>query len=208
MNKHLIPLVLLLCLLSSCSHFSLYQDAKTIGKGNASIGSTLSLNGVSDAEEVADEILPNVSIFGSYGITNKLEAQLKIGLGNIVIIPKFQILGNEESKFFVALNPAINLENDLRTNNDTTNPRVDYSGILSYHPTKEFSIFIEPQYIAEYRRENEANEFLRGGNFGIFIRTDSPFDLSFGGSLFQEQVSGKFIYQFGVGFRYIRPFRK
>ncbi len=205
MKKQLYLLVLFLCLLSSCSHLSLYQDAKTIGKGNFTAGGTLLLQGKSDSEEVVDDIYPDPSIFTAYGLTNNFDIQFKLGLVNLALIPKFQILGNQDSKFALALNPAIGIGHDLRFDGDGSTTQVNYSTILSYHPTKVFSIFVEPQYITAYM---ETNEFLRGGNFGIFIRTDSPIDLSFGGSLFQEQLSGKFIYQFGVGFRCMRPFRK
>jgi len=101
--------VLILC--SSCAQLSLFQDAKTLGKGNGALGGHLSGYGLIENNGNDNFILPSLVVHGTYGVTDKLDLQGSVALsGSLAISPKFQIIGSSESKWAFALNPGIELQ--------------------------------------------------------------------------------------------------
>lgn len=67
MKTILFPLLLITILCSSCIQLTMLQDAKTEGKGNASVGGIVGAIGVTEVDQGDNMIvLPQLMAYGSY----------------------------------------------------------------------------------------------------------------------------------------------
>lgn len=201
MGKKLLLLVVL-ALCSSCAQLSLFQDAKTLGKGNKSIGGHISGYGIVDIDGNDDIILPSIVANGSYGVTDRLDLQFSVSLaGSFLFSPKLQLLGNRNSKWAFALNPGIATHVGSFEEEELGILRTHYSAIGSYHPSDKVSIFFEPRYINQYRRD-QSNDHFYGSTLGLCYKTSKVLDLTAGASFFDVKNSSELLIQLGVGVNY------
>jgi len=203
MNKKLL-LPLIIISLSSCAQLSLFQDAKTIGKGKVSIGGYGSLYaGLDDNFDISPAIIPVVAGHASYGLTNKVDLQMSLSsLTSVLFSSKIQLHGNKESKGAIALNPSIEFLafDEAETSGDYL-LNLHYASIFSVHPKEDRSYFFEPKYVRRYRGLLE-NEDLYGITIGTIFKNRKNFDLAFGASIFNQNTNNTLILQFGFGMTY------
>lgn len=203
MKLKILILTIACIILHSCTQTSLLQDARTEGKGNGSMAAVLSAYGTTEASDVA-AVIPFLYVQGSYGLAEKIDLQLSLSSGgNVLISPKFQIIGNQTSKFALSLNPGF----EYQAGSDDGNIifRTQYGFISSFHPTEKLSIFLEPKMISQYSGEERFN--FPGASLGLKFPLGDRFDLSIGGGLFQvrnidDGINNAILYNFGLGARY------
>lgn len=201
MNCRILLAIALICC-SSCAQLSLFQDAKTLGTGKLSLGGIISGYGINDRDGNDDIVLPYLAGQGIYGVSEKVDLQLSVSLaGGILLAPKFQILGNQESKWALALNPGAELNLSSFESEGIGIFRSHYSGIASYHPSNKLSIFFEPRYITQYRTD-QINDAFYGASSGIILKASSSIDLSFGGSFYEVKHTSEQLYQLGMGINF------
>ncbi len=199
--RRLLFLAILLC--SSCSQLTLFQDAKTLGKGNASIGAYGSIYTAGADSFDSTYPIPTVAVHGSYGVAKKLDLQLSISsLTSIMFSPKLQLYGDKESRTAFAFNPAFEL---LATDEGEANGsllfNVHYSSIYSVQLRETSAFFFEPKYVRRYR-DIETNEDLYGLTVGGVFSNKKQLNLGLGLSFFRQNHIDAFIIQAGFGITY------
>ncbi len=194
---------ILVLTLSSCAQLSLFQDAKTAGKGNITVGGHLSGYGVTGEENGSFDqiILPSIVVHGGYGVTERLDLQLSASMaGSLLFAPKYQILGNRTSKWAMAVNPGGEVHFGDFDDRNIGVFRMHLSSIGSYHPSDKMSIFVEPRYIVQYQNRRDVDIFY-GTNAGIQLKISEMADFSIGSSLFRVNDSNQLLFQLGLGLR-------
>ena len=190
-------------MLTSCTQTSLLQDARTEGKGKGSMAAVLSAYGTTEESDIT-AVVPFLCVQGSYGLAEKVDLQLSFSSGgNVLISPKVQVIGNQNSKFALSLNPGF--EYQVGSDDGNTIFRTQYGFISSFHPTEKLAIFLEPKLISQYSGDDRFN--FPGATLGVKFPLGDRFDLSIGGGLFQvrnidDGINDAVLYNFGIGGRY------
>jgi len=183
---------------SSCVQLSMFQDAKTVGKGNITVGGSFSAYIAPEFDEGNGIVIPFAEGNLSYGLTEKLDIQVGLSQSaSLLLSPKYQILGDNKSKFAVALNPGIELLNTF-DREFVLLPNLSF--ISSIHFNDRLSIFIEPKYIIEL--DELENTILYGYSVGLKYSVLNKIDLSLGFSHFQIVDDADKLYKPGLGIRY------
>ena len=201
----LLTYFVLLCLFNSCAQLSLFQDARTVGKNQGNIGVNLSAYGTNDNSEETFGVAaaPSVQVYGSYGITEKVDIQLSLSSqGNALIAPKFQFLGDDQSRFAAAINPGVEFQIDAE---GSFILRSHLGLITSMHPSENLSIFLEPKWITQFVEDD--NFQFPGATLGAKFALGDRAALSVGASLFgitgnEDVDANSFLYQAGLGYTF------
>lgn len=196
----------LLFLINSCAQLSLFQDARTVGKDQGNIGVNLSAYGTNDSsdETLGVAAAPFVQVYGSYGITEKLDIQLSLSSqGNALLAPKFQFAGDQQSRFAAAINPGIEFQSG--GDNGSFILRSHLGLIASLHPSDNLSIFFEPRWITQFETDN--NFQFPGASLGAKFAVGERASLAIGASLFgitgnDDVDANSFLYQAGLGYTF------
>ena len=156
MKKNIIISVISVVLLSSCAQLSIFQDARTEGKGNTSIAATALLHNGSDGPDRIAPYFPVVYAQGSYGLTEKIDLQLSLSSsGTAFLNPKIQIQGDQNSKWAFSLNPGFEYQFGL--DQPSQNFRIHGSFVSSFHPNEKTSWIVQPKFIRDYALSNPTN---------------------------------------------------
>lgn len=204
-----ISLFILLLISSSCGQLSSLQTAKVVGKNKATIGGAVFGYGVNDDNanggELGDGIFPHAEFFGRYGLSNTVDMGLKISTsGNALLDAKYQIVGNAESAFALALGGGFEYQG---TNvQESIVFRTHLPLYLSFHPSENSAIYLAPRYVFQYV-SSDNNSYFLGGSMGYNHRFTERFSGLIEGSYyrpFTENANneGLALFQFGVGFAY------
>lgn len=104
--KKIVYLLVIITSFSSCISLVNYQTGKTLGKGNSEIALSLEVFPLEDEDLSSVAFAPGVSYYR--GISDKIDVGVRYegGLAGSVGA-KFQLLGNRESKFALAIDPRI-----------------------------------------------------------------------------------------------------
>lgn len=208
MKNNLFILFAFTVLLSSCAQISSLQTAKPLPKGDAVLGASIAAYGVTGDDFIGGDlgvgVLPHLEIFGRYGIANNFDAGLKLSSNaNIAIDGKYQFLGNQNSKFAIAIGAAFEYQYnpDLKFVNRQTLPIY-----FSFHPNDDFALYASPKFIHQLIVDDDNSIFL-GGNLGLQKRISSKFSLLVEGSNFfvfdnSFKTTGELVFNVGVGFTF------
>lgn len=149
--------LLAIVLLGSCVSMSTMQTGRTVGEGNSELnigGSVVKLETIFDTDTTD---LNGGLLEGDfrYGITDKLDAGLKISLlGTSGLYGKYQLVGDQESKFALSAGLSagyLNIttgEGDDEVSNTTVDVAVPV--FASVHPTEWLSIYAAPRYTLRF----------------------------------------------------------
>lgn len=180
----------------------MFQDAKTEGKHVVSFGGMASGYYYPEADEDNGAILPQLMVYGSYGLRDNLDIQAGLSASSLYLAPKFQILGNQTSKFALSLNPGIEFFLlDFIESFDPSDIEIwpSISLIGSIHLNDKLSFFVEPRYIFVPGQFNTSE--IGGASVGMKYWVHPSVSFSLGSSYFKADAEDR-IYQLGLGLNY------
>ena len=215
---HILPFAIFiigLLFLNSCASVSGFHTGRTTEKrhGQISMGMNLSQSPNffdDELEKLQLEefnlpflVLPIFEVGARYGITNRLDIGIKANsVLNFGIDSKFQVVGDQESPFAVAIGAGFG-GFGLTTGNVAL-LNFQFPLYTSYHPKENVHIYFSPRYIGQF--ETGFTEFTglinyTGFNTGVLLGNKTKFGFDFGFyDLRNESV--KFdanVLNFGVG---------
>lgn len=199
--RYIIFAALLSC--CSCAQLSLFQDARTLGKGKVAVGGLASAYGTTENISNYSISFPYVLGHASYGLSDRLDIQTSLSIArSIMISPKYQILGTKESRWALALNPGAEIHSGGLLDSDLIPIRLNYSCIASYHPSDKAAFFLQPSFIHQFSNDKKDNYFV-GATAGIkFILTNTR-SFSLGSSFYKISHNSDYFMQLGLGMTFI-----
>jgi len=200
-SVHKFFLLVILIGLCSCAQLSLFQDGRTIGKGNTEIGATASLYGFDEDlldEDISSIIVPGAIVYVNRGVHEDLDLQFSVSSAlNMLLGMKYQLVGSKTSKFATAINPGYSIQYG-GVNETFPVSRLHLAFVSSFHPNEKTSVFFEPRYIYQFEKDNDNNAYP-GGTIGLNFRPNTKIRLGFGFSAFSPTSSRGLLYQVGLG---------
>ncbi|HPG09039.1 MAG TPA: hypothetical protein P5275_12710 [Saprospiraceae bacterium] len=137
--------------LTSCAQLSSFQTAKTVGKNNGEIGFAASGAGFTELIDDVDgstPVLPVIELWGRYGVGEKVDVGLKVSTGlSGVFDGKFQIVGDQYSKFALALGAGLGFQGGTL---DNLLLQAHVPLHMSVHPSEKFAVYLTPRYISQF----------------------------------------------------------
>jgi len=199
-------------MLSACVQINSLQTAKTLPKGETTIGlfpSGYAVSHIDNFDAFLDiyAIMPSLQFFARRGITNKFDVGLKAStFANIAIDGKYQLLGNANSKFAMAV--GIGFEYQFTFDNFFV-CRQTASTYFSFHPKNDMAFYASSKFthhsvINRIFKIYPNNTIFVGGNLGFRKRVNSFMSLIIEGSNFYVldknfNATDEIIYQLGIG---------
>ncbi len=143
--------------------------------------------------------LPYAHFAYEYGINEKLDAGISISSAfNTLINAKYQIVGDQDSKFALSLNPGAEIQ--FAGQEEVAFVRPHFSLPMSYDLSNKFSLLLEPKYIYQPIDGTHFPGFTGGLQVGL----KNGWSLGLGASSFYpivENVEDTSLFQFGVSFK-------
>lgn len=162
-------------MVSSCASLASYQTAKTTPKDEGEFGASLDIVGITDGFDNQNLALPNINLWGRYGVGNKTDIGLRLSTSlNIMFDLKQQIIGDQQSKFALALGGGLGFVPLGKLIFQYHVPLY-----ISVHPKDNFAYYLTPRYIHQYGINYLGTSV--GLQFGR--KTKFAFDISYAGSL-------------------------
>jgi hypothetical protein len=178
MRKILLSSIILSAILmTGCISFSTLQTGRVAGRDNF-IGTLAysSVNGQILSDSAANTA-PMLEFQSTYGITEKLDGFIKIGmLGTSSLGAKYQLLGDDESKGALSVGTSIGT---ISVTSGSEKANVwDWAIPIytSYHPTDWLAVYASPKYIMRFTsnytndvKTNSKTSGWYGGTGGIRV---------------------------------------
>ncbi len=161
-----------------------------MGEGNAEIGVSLNMSQSPDFDKLGDEIedstdvnipsffFPSFEFSGRYGVAEKVDIGVRLNTNlNFGISGKFQVVGDQESSFAMALGAEVGTFGLI---SGLWNVQIPV--FLSVHPSERFSWYFSPRYIYQFTTYAGAENGLSylGGNTGVMFGSRNKFGLDIG----------------------------
>lgn len=206
LNFRFLYLIISIAVLSNCAQLSIYQTARTEGKGNLTITPVVEGNSLLErgAGTSTSATLPSARAEISYGIRDNLDITANISsYASLLTSLKYRILGNNDSPFAMAVMPGYEYQVSL-ANSGISVSRLHFPLIFSYFSSEQLGYFISPKYTLQVQEGSE-NISYPGFSAGINLKM-ARVDYTIGASGFfpfstlAGATNGQ-IYQFGVGAR-------
>jgi hypothetical protein len=178
MKKVLLSSIILSAtLMTGCVSFSTLQTGRVLGEGNfAGTAAFSSINGQILSDSAATTA-PMMEFQTTYGITDKLDGFIKIGLlGTSSLGAKYQLLGNDESKGALSFGTSIGTISVSSGTAKTTIWDWTLPVYASYHPTDWLAVYASPKYVMRFtgnyendKKTNSSTSGWYGGTGGIRV---------------------------------------
>ena len=143
--------------------------------------------------------VPFGQVVYEYGVADKLDAGISISSAfNALINVKYQLIGDQESRFALALNPGLEFQ---LGGDDGFFLRPHFSAPLSLDLDDKFTLFAEPKYI--YQTIDGTH--FPGFSGGLQVTLYNDWKFAIGASSFyplvERGVGNTRVFQVGVSFR-------
>ncbi len=157
-------LIFISSLFSSCAQIAGFQTAKVVGKNNAEVTVAMGGLGITDAFDLdATGVLPILQFGGRYGVSDDVDLGVTINTGSSVLFDaKFQLVGDEYSKFALALGPGLGF-----SGLGTFIMQSQFPVHMSIHPNDRFAFYFTPKYINQFAFQSNGSVHYLGGSIGI-----------------------------------------
>lgn len=203
-------LALVVLMASSCVNLSSFQTAKPVGKDSGEI--SIAAGGLIFSEPIGSESLgiPYLEIGGRYGVGEKVDIGLKLSsVSFFTFDAKFQIVGDETSKFAMAPGPGFGY---IGSAGGTSIFNATIPLHMSYHPSQTFAFYFTPRYSTIFAAGGGGGSLnYLGGNIGFITgkKIEFGFDLAYG-NLLDDVVEdsdtfedfGLHLWQIGFGIKF------
>ena len=216
MKNQLLFIALLLAGMAAftgCASLTGFQDGRAVGEDNSELGLSLNYSESPDLNKLKDEAedstnisiplkgFPFIEASFRYGVTDKLDIGVRLNSNlNLGVSGKYQIVGDQESPFAMALGAEIatfGLFVGLWN--------VQVPLYLSVHPSERLAIYLTPRYTYQFSTFAGAEYGLSyvGANAGIMFgeRTKFGFDIGYHDVSATEGSGSIGLLQFGLGAR-------
>ncbi len=208
--KSLVLLLPVLLLLSSCVQLSTFQTAKTVPKGDGEILLAFGGGGISESFTGESIGFGTFEVAGRIGVGEKVDLGLKVShFASYLADVKFQIVGDQDSKFAMATGPGVGL---YAFGFGTTLMQATLPLHMSVHPSDRLGIYFTPRFSSQFALGDGGGSLnYLGGSIGFELGRKIRFgtDISYMGVLdddvdndtFEDFGLGLFQVGFGVKFR-------
>jgi hypothetical protein len=170
MKKVLLSSIILSAtLMTGCVSFSTLQTGRVAGRDNF-VGTVAysSVNGQILSDSAANTA-PMLEFQSTYGITEKLDGFIKIGLlGTSSLGAKYQLLGDDESKGALSFGTSIGT---ISTSSGIYETKVwDWTipVYASYHPTDWLAVYASPKYVMRFIGNYENDKKTKSSTSGWY----------------------------------------
>ena len=190
----ILQLFIVLLFLSSCGQLTRFESGKTVGKNNMELSAQATCFVSSEGD-----ILPMAQASLEYGVLEKIDVGLSISNSlSALVNAKFQLIGNQESKFALSINPALELQVD-----PFIGPYWKQHIYLpmSLEIDEKRTLLFEPRYIHSIQELLQAP----GLSTGLEMKMDNDWKMVVGGSIFLSTPNSpsyqRDVFQLGVAFK-------
>ena len=166
---------------------------RSLGKGVAEVG--LSLSSYYVLDRVTPPVLPQV-IF-NYGVGERFDLGANLAFGILGVQSKYQIVGDQQSKFCMASGLSVNYFPGLESSDPDDELTIGgFSNInvplhMSLHPSDGLAFYFSPKYsLITYHGDRIASESLIGFTPGIEFGKNK-FRMVIEGTLFSPLSTGE-----------------
>lgn len=196
--------------LAGCASLTSFQDGRTLGTGNGEFSGSLNLASSPDFNKWQNDSVtievPTLSFVsleagGRYGVSEKVDLTLRMNTNlNIGIGAKFQVIGDRQSPFAMALGAEVGSFGIIL---GLLNVQIPV--YLSVHPSESFGWYLTPRYIRQFSTFAGVENGLSylGGNTGLLFGKRHKFGLDLGYYRLSGVDGSIGLYQFGVGGRFV-----
>lgn len=175
---------------TGCASLTGFQDGRTLGKDGGEFGVSLNFSQSPDFDELEEQaedsltmgfpslVLPSFEFAGRYGVAEKVDLGVRLNTNlNLGISGKFQVVGDQESTFALALGAEVGtfgLVSGLWN--------VQVPVFMSVHPSERLSIYFSPRYIYQFSSFAGAENGLSylGGNAGLMFGSRNKYGIDVG----------------------------
>lgn len=183
----LFALTALALFFSNCASLTGFQDGRTVGANNGELSASINFSQSPDFNDWDDDtssvdiptiFFPSIEFGGRYGIGERVDLTMRMNTNlNLGIGAKFQVVGDRESSFALALGAEVatfGLISGLWN--------VQVPVFLSVHPKENFAWYLNPRYIYQFTTYTGAENGLSymGGNTGLLFGKRNKFGLDVG----------------------------
>ena len=183
--------------LTGCIQVSSWQTARTVGEGNGEILVALGALGISDPlGDETDAGIGTMELMGRYGVSEKVDLGIKISsFSSYVFDAKFQLIGDRDAQFALAVGPGIGITAFVGTNGIFQGHVPIH---MSVHPSDRFAFYFTPKYASQFTLGDGALHYL-GGSLGLEFGRKVKFglDVSFV-NLLNDQDADDIFEEFGL----------
>jgi hypothetical protein len=170
MKKVLLSSIILSAtLMTGCVSFSTLQTGRVLGEGN--FAGTMALSSI-NGQILSDSAATTAPMFefqGTYGITEKIDGFIKIGLlGTSSLGAKYQLLGDDESKGALSFGTSIGTISTSSGIYETTIWDWTIPVYASYHPTDWLAVYASPKYVMRFTGNYENDKKTNSGSSGWY----------------------------------------
>jgi len=217
MKNQLLFIALLLAGMAAftgCASLTGFQDGRTLGKDNGEIGGSINFTRSPDFDILDDEdsdsldvtlpsaTFPFLEFSGRFGVADKVDVGVRLNTNlNLGVNAKFQVVGDQESPFAMALGAEIATFGLL-----SGFWNVQIPVFLSVHPSERMSVYLTPRYTYQFSTLAGAENGLSyvGANAGIMFgaRNKFGFDIGYHNVSAGEGNGSLDLLQFGLGARF------
>lgn len=191
-NQLLIAAVLLagMAAFSGCASLTGFQDGRTLGQDQGELGVSLNFSQSPDFDELEEQgndsfnvdlpnlFFPSFEFSGRYGVAEKVDLGVRLNTNlNLGVSGKFQVVGDQESQFAMALGAEIGTFGLV---SGLWNLQIPV--FLSVHPSERFAWYLTPRYIYQFSSFAGADNGLSyvGGNTGVMFGGRNKFGFDIG----------------------------
>ncbi len=193
-------------LLSGCPSFAQFQEADVLEKGESKFGVGIGATsysfdvGVDGDEDIETFTVPQLSVWGRYGLTEKLELHGHIWLPfGATLGGKYQLIGNRKQEGF-----ALSVGGDvgyltISSGDLETNILDIYIPIYTgYRFSEDFALYLTPKYdLRILSGSSSGTAHLFGGTVGTAIGKDVQFIME--ASVLMDSDLGEPVVNGGIG---------
>jgi len=192
--------------LSSCATVSGFHIGKVVEKEKGEVGLSLNLARTPDFtlenEDFPNIFVPVFELGGRYGVADKIDIGLRVNTSlNFLIDGKFQIVGDQESEFAMAVGAGFGGFGVLVSSGALLNFQIPI--YTSFHPKENIHIYFSPRYIGQFGTTiAQSTDLLNyvGGNTGFLFGTKTRFGIDLGLFNVTQSATNYKTYLVNIGF--------
>ena len=180
-------ILIALVLWGSCAQISTFQTARTTPKDEGEIGLSLGVAGISGGFGTNESFaLPSLEFWGRYGLGQKTDLGIKISTGMSGVIDiKQQLVGDQVSKFALAVGPGLGLQGVVL---DKVIFQAHLPLHMSYHPGERTAWYLTPRYVYQGVIGEGGINYL-GASLGVLFGRKIKFGLEYSFSRILDNVA-------------------
>jgi len=194
---------------TSCASLTGFETGRTVGESNGEFA--FSINAAQTPDFDIDTFgstpqfwAPNLEFGGKFGVSEKVDVGIRVNSNlNVLLDGKFQVVGDSESEFALAVGAGIGAFGLFIPNAGLYNFQIPV--YASFHPKEKVSLYLSPRYIGQFgvgAGETSDLASYYGANGGVLFGRKTKFGIDFGYYGLNANDVNNSLFQVGIGMKF------